>query len=130
MLNQVEVVVRQLKHYGICDITMAVGHLAELLMAYFGDGSKFGVRIDYSRETEPLGTAGPLALIPGLNETFLVMNGDVLTTLDYGALLAHHRGSGHGRAVAQSRGVLRSGLPSARGGHRCRGHGESVAATD
>ncbi len=88
-----EVVLRQLKHYGICDITMAVGHLAELLMAYFGDGSRFGMRIDYSREAQPLGTAGPLALIPNLNETFIVMNGDVLTTLDYGMLIAHHRSS-------------------------------------
>ena len=95
-----EVVVRQLKHHGICDITMAVGHLAELLMAYFGDGSRFGVRIDTSRETQPLGTAGPLALIPGLDETFMVMNGDVLTTLDYGALIAHHRASGSVATIA------------------------------
>lgn len=95
-----EVVIRQLKHYGVCDIVMAVGHLAELLMAYFGDGSRFGVRIDYSRETEPLGTAGPLALIPHLDKTFMVMNGDVLTTLDYAALLAHHRASGAAATIA------------------------------
>jgi NDP-sugar pyrophosphorylase family protein len=95
-----EVVVRQLRHHGICDMTMAVGHLAELLMAYFGDGSRFGVRIGYSRETEPLGTAGPLALIPGLDDTFLVMNGDVLTTLDYRALVAHHRATGSVATIA------------------------------
>lgn len=95
-----EVIIRQLKHYGIGDIVMAVGHLAELLMAYFGDGGRFGVNIGYSRETEPLGTAGPLALIPDLDDTFMVMNGDVLTTLDYAALAAHHRGSGAAATIA------------------------------
>jgi NDP-sugar pyrophosphorylase family protein len=69
-----------------------VGHLADLVIACFGDGSKNGVHITYSeRETTPLGTAGPLSLIPGLTDTFLVMNGDVLTTLDFGELLAFHR---------------------------------------
>lgn len=98
-----EIVVRQLKYYGISDIVMAVGHLAELLMAYFGDGSRFGVQISYSRETYPLGTAGPLALIPGLDETFLVMNGDVLTTLDYRALIAYHRANGSVATIASHR---------------------------
>lgn len=98
-----EIVVRQLKYYGISDIVMAVGHLAELLMAYFGDGSRFGVQISYSRETNPLGTAGPLALIPGLDETFLVMNGDVLTTLDYRALIAYHRANGSVATIASHR---------------------------
>jgi NDP-sugar pyrophosphorylase family protein len=86
-----EVVVRQLKQAGFEEITMAVGYLAELLMAYFGDGDKFDVRIDYSREEKPLGTAGPLGLIEGLNEPFLVMNGDLLTTLDYRAMWEYHR---------------------------------------
>ncbi|HUT15723.1 MAG TPA: sugar phosphate nucleotidyltransferase [Anaerolineae bacterium] len=86
-----EVVVRQLRGAGVNQITMAVGHLAELLMAFFGDGSRFRVQIDYSREDQPLGTAGPLAQIGGLEDTFLVMNGDVLTTLDYTALVTYHR---------------------------------------
>src|SRR5512136_1854120 len=86
-----EVVVRQLRHAGFVDITMAVGHLAELLMAYFGDGSKLGVSIRYSREAQPLGTAGPLALVERPAEPFLVMNGDLLTTLDYRALWDWHR---------------------------------------
>lgn len=85
-----EVVIRQLKNAGFDEITMAVGHLAELLMAYFGDGQKWGVRIDYSREAEPLGTAGPLSLVKGLDEPFLVMNGDLLTTLDFGSLWKYH----------------------------------------
>jgi NDP-sugar pyrophosphorylase family protein len=86
-----EVVIRQLASYGFTRITMAVGHLAELLQAYFGDGSRFGIAIDYSREPEPLGTAGPLKLIPDLDESFLVMNGDLLTDLDYGELVRRHR---------------------------------------
>lgn len=86
-----EIVLRQLKTYGITDITMAVGHLAELVMAYFGDGSKLGLQISYSKEEQPLGTAGPLALIPNLDNDFLVMNGDILTTLDFKAFLAYHQ---------------------------------------
>jgi NDP-sugar pyrophosphorylase family protein len=87
-----EVVIRQLRRAGFDDITMAVGYLAELLMAYFGDGSKLGVRIGYSREEQPLGTAGPvgLALAEGFDQPFLVMNGDLLTTIDYRALWAYH----------------------------------------
>jgi NDP-sugar pyrophosphorylase family protein len=86
-----EIVVRQLAAYGFLRITLAVGHLAELLEAYFGDGRRWGVEIDYSYETHPLGTVGPLALIEDLKDDFLVMNGDVLTTLDYGELFRYHQ---------------------------------------
>jgi len=86
-----EVVLRQLKAHGCTEVTMAVGHLAELLNAFFGDGSKLGMKIGYSIEEKPLGTAGPLSLISGLDSTFIVMNGDVLTDLDYSRLLEHHR---------------------------------------
>ncbi|MEN8182915.1 MAG: sugar phosphate nucleotidyltransferase [Myxococcota bacterium] len=86
-----EVVVRQLRRQGFRRITLAVGHLAELLRAFFGDGSRFGIAIDYAQEDEPLGTAGPLRRIADLDEHFLVMNGDLLTDLDYGAFLARHR---------------------------------------
>lgn len=89
-----EIVIRQLQRHGFDDLTLAVGYLAELLMAYCGDGSKFGVKLDYSREDQPLGTAGPIALVPNLDETFLVMNGDLLTTIDYGAMLKYHRERG------------------------------------
>ena len=85
-----EVVIRQLRHAGFEDITLAVGYLAELLVAYFGDGSKLGVRIHYSREEQPLGTAGPLGLLDRWNEPFLVMNGDLLTTLNYRLMWDHH----------------------------------------
>jgi NDP-sugar pyrophosphorylase family protein len=89
-----EVVIRQLKRAGFDEVTMAVGYLAELLMAYFGDGHKWGVQISYSREEQPLGTAGPLGLIAGLNQPFLVMNGDLLTTLDFRALWDYHLSRG------------------------------------
>lgn len=89
-----EIVIRQLERHGFDDLTLAVGYLAELLMAYCGDGSKFNVKLGYSREEQPLGTAGPIALVPHLNDTFLVMNGDLLTTIDYGAMLKYHRKRG------------------------------------
>ena len=89
-----EIVMRQLVNHGFDDQTLAVGYLAELLMAYCGDGSKFGATLEYSREGQPLGTAGPIALVPNLNETFLVMNGDLLTTIDYSAMLKNHRERG------------------------------------
>ena len=95
-----EVVVRQLKAAGFTELTLAVGHLAELLMAYFGDGERWGVSIHYSREREPLGTVGPLGMIDGLPETFLVMNGDVLTTLDYEAFYRDHLESGAELTIA------------------------------
>lgn len=85
-----EVLIRQMKRYGIEEIVLTVGHLSELMRAYFQDGSRFGVRIEYSYEEEPLGTAGPLAMVHGLDDTFLVTNGDVLTTLDLGALIDYH----------------------------------------
>lgn len=89
-----EIVIRQLKSYGFDEINMAVGHLAELIMAYFNDGNKYGVKINYVRENKPLGTAGPLASMQQeLTETFLMMNGDVLTDLDYARLVEHHKES-------------------------------------
>lgn len=78
-----EVVVRQLVHHGFSHITMAVNHQAEIFQAFFGNGEKWGVNIDYSLEDRPLGTMGPLTLINDLPDDFLVMNGDILTDLDY-----------------------------------------------
>ena len=85
-----EIILCQLKKNGFTEITMAVGYLRHLLQAYFEHGERFGVRIEYSYEEEPLGTAGPLTLISGLDEPFLVMNGDVLTDLDYSGLYTYH----------------------------------------
>ena len=88
-----EIVLKQLKTSGIDDVVIAVGHLASLIKTYFGDGSELGIRIEYAHEPAPLGTAGPLANIDSLSETFLVMNGDILTDLDYAKLIEHHRAS-------------------------------------
>lgn len=95
-----DVVLRQLAAAGFDQITLAVGYLAELIMAYCGDGSRYGVKLAYSREETPLGTAGPIGLVPDLDETFLVMNGDLLTTLDYGSMLTFHASRGHIATVA------------------------------
>lgn len=89
-----EIVIRQLRHYGFGRITLAVGYMAELIKAYFQDGTRFGVKIDYAYEAAPLGTAGPLAQIADLSETFLLMNADVLTNLKYQELLDHHKENG------------------------------------
>ena len=90
-----EIVVQQLKSHGFNGIIMAVGHLAELIMTFFNDGSKYDINIKYTREDKPLGTAGPLALMKEeLNETFLMMNGDVLTTLDFSDLVNYHKRNG------------------------------------
>lgn len=89
-----EIVIRQLKKYGFTKIVLAVGHLSGLIEAYFGDGSKWGVSITYSKEDQPLGTAGPIALLDDLDENFLVMNGDLLTNIDYSDLMLHHIESG------------------------------------
>jgi NDP-sugar pyrophosphorylase family protein len=88
-----ELLIRSLAGAGITDITLAVGHLSSLLRAYFGDGEQLSVSIDYSLEDAPLGTAGPLRLIPNLDESFLVMNGDLLTDLDFRAIMAAHKQS-------------------------------------
>lgn len=98
-----EIVIRQLAYHKIIDITLAVGYLAELLMAYCGDGGRFGVKLNYSREERPLGTAGPISLIPNLNETFLVMNGDLLTSLNYGTMWKYHKERGAVATLASYR---------------------------
>ena len=86
-----EIILKQLKNYRLVDITLAVGHLGNLIQTYFGDGSKWGVKIKYSFEEEPLGTVGPLARLTDLNGTFVVMNGDLLTTLNYPDLIEYHK---------------------------------------
>jgi NDP-mannose synthase len=111
-----EIVLRQLKASGFSRVTLAVAYLAELIETFFGDGARLGLRIDYSREPRPLSTAGPLRLVPDLDETFLVMNGDILTTLDYRAMVEHHRRAGaaatiglHRRSVRIDYGVVETG---------------------
>lgn len=85
-----EIVIMQLARSGFEHVTLAVNHLSHLIMAYFGDGSRFGIQLDYSIEEEELSTIGPLTLIEDLPENFLVMNGDILCNLDYGAFFDRH----------------------------------------
>lgn len=98
----IEILIRQLAHYEFTDVTVSIGHLGELIQAYFATNRRLpeGVRLSYVTEPEPLGTAGSLALVRGLDETFLVANGDVLTTLDYRALTDFHRRAGAALTVA------------------------------
>jgi NDP-sugar pyrophosphorylase family protein len=85
-----EVIVRQLINAGFDHITMAVNHQAEIIKAFFQNGERWGVRIDYSLEEQPLGTMGPLRLISDLPDSFLVMNGDILSDLDYASFHDEH----------------------------------------
>ena len=86
-----EVMLLQMKEAGIDHVVLTVGHLSELLHAFFKDGRQLGIDITYSYEQYPLGTAGPIALVDGLDDTFLVTNGDVLTTLNMRELIQFHR---------------------------------------
>ncbi len=85
-----EIIIRQLAATGFDRITMAVNHQAEVIKAFFQDGSRWNLHIDYVLEHRPLGTMGPLRLIDDLPENFLVMNGDVLTDLDFAAFYDQH----------------------------------------
>lgn len=95
-----EILVQQLRRSGFQRITLAVGHLAALVQAYFGDGSQWDVRFDYVIEDTPLGTAGPLAKARGSDETYLVMNGDVLTALPFADVVRQHKERENAATVA------------------------------
>jgi NDP-sugar pyrophosphorylase family protein len=88
-----EVVIRQLVQHGFDHITLAVNHQAELIEAFFANGSKWGIKIDYSLEDQPLSTMGPLKLIKDLPDNFLVMNGDLLTDLNFSTFFDLHTNS-------------------------------------
>lgn len=85
-----EVIIKQLARHGFSRIVLAVNHQAELLRAFFGTGERLGVSIEYSLETKPLGTMGPLRQIPSLPDNFIVMNGDILCDLDFSAFIERH----------------------------------------
>jgi NDP-sugar pyrophosphorylase family protein len=103
-----EVVVHQLSAAGFGDLVFAVGYLAHLIKAVFGEGERHDAAIRYHYEDDPLGTAGALASITGLRSTFLMMNGDVLTDLDYRELYDAHRASGNQLTIATHRRVVKS----------------------
>jgi NDP-sugar pyrophosphorylase family protein len=110
-----EVVLRQLARAGFRSVSVAIGHLGQLIRAYVGDGRQWGLDVEYWEEANPLGTVGPLVLHRDeLPDDFLVMNGDILTDLPFGDLLDHHQSAGGGgvtvaaytRQVAIDFGVL------------------------
>ena len=111
-----EIVLASLRDAGVRRVTLCVGHLAHLIRAFFDDGSRHGLAIDYAVEDQPLGTIGPLAFVDDLGEDFLVLNGDVLTDLDPMALFREHLAYGadltiatHRREVRVDFGVLEAG---------------------
>jgi len=91
-----DIVVQQLVHYGFWDIVLSVGYLSELIQAYFETAKNrfYDVDFTYIREDKPMGTAGPLGRVPDIDRTFMVMNGDVLTTLNYQDIVDYHRRMG------------------------------------
>lgn len=98
----IELIVRQLVAAGFNELVFSTGHLAELIEAYFTKHPlrKRGVTIRFVREDEPLGTAGSLRLIDDLPPNFLVVNGDVFTTLDFGRMFKGHIASGVPMTIA------------------------------
>ena len=102
-----EIVLQQLRGHGISDITLSVGYLSHLIEAVLGDGSAHGSSVKYVRESHALGTAAPLRLVNDLDSTFITMNGDILTRLDYRALLRHHHGHGNLMTIAASKRLIK-----------------------
>jgi len=98
-----EILLRQLAQQGFHDVTLAVGHLAGLIQAYFKDGSDWDLHIDYAYETTPLGTAGPIAKMPETSHSMLVLNGDLLTTIDFASIVRFH----HANSAAATIGTKR-----------------------
>ena len=96
-----EILIRQLKAAGCSEVVLAVGYLAALIQAYFGDGSRWGIPIRYSQEKVPLGTAGPISIVDDLDGSFLVMNGDILTSLDFQDLYRFHLEHGAAATVCR-----------------------------
>ncbi len=86
----IEIIIQQLVKNGFDHITLTINHMADIIKAFCGDGSKWGVLIDYSLEDKPLSTMGPLTLIPDLPDNFLIMNGDVLTDLSFSSFYDTH----------------------------------------
>ena len=78
-----EIIIRQLANADFDCVTITVNHQADLIKSFFGDGSKWNIKIDYSMEDKPLSTMGPIKLIKDLPENFLVMNGDVLSDINF-----------------------------------------------
>lgn len=96
-----EIVLRQLKEAGFSSVILAVGYMEHLFRSFFQDGEHYGLNIEYSFEKEPLGTAGPIGLmLDRLEENFLVMNGDLLTNINFRDIYHHHIDSKSAATIA------------------------------
>ena len=112
-----EIILMQLKNSGVKDVVLAVGHMSQLFESFFGDGSRLGININYSFEEKPVGTAGAIAYsIDLFDDDFFVMNGDLLTTLDFTAMYEYHKDNNasgtiaiHRREVKLDFGVVETG---------------------
>lgn len=114
-----DIILEQLARCGFRSATLAINHLGRLIRAYVGDGSSWGLEIDYVEETVPLSTCGPLFGLPNLPEHFLVMNGDVLTDMRFDDLLLNHQVSGAPLTIATvtTRTNIEFGVLDVRGQH-------------
>ncbi|MBL0059188.1 MAG: NTP transferase domain-containing protein [Elusimicrobia bacterium] len=128
-----EVLMERLAAHGITDITISVGHLAELIKAYFDQRPfwKEKITLSFVQEEKPLGTAGALSLVPDLNQTFIVMNGDLLTDLDFSALVKFHRESSASLTIAAHRREVKIdlGVLEVDGERRVRGYKEKPVSS-
>src|SRR5687768_14366246 len=97
-----EIVIAQLAAAGFDRVSLTLNHMAAVFTAQLGNGSRWGITLEYLLEEEPLGTAGSLRLVRDLPEHFLVMNGDLLTTLSYANLMRAHKASGAAATISLS----------------------------
>ncbi len=116
----VEVIIRQLAYYGIKHLVISTGHLAGLIEAFCGNGERWGVSIRYVKENQPLGTAGALQLIENLEDHFLIINGDVLTDLNFKDFFKYHKAKKGIATIAVEERVVKTDF----GVIECRGQNE------
>jgi NDP-sugar pyrophosphorylase family protein len=95
-----EILLNRLNRCGVTKVRLAVNHLAHLIMAAVGNGERFGLKVTYQHESTPLSTVGPVKAMRSLPNDFLVVNGDILTDLDFAELFDHHLKSGACLTVA------------------------------
>jgi len=108
-----ELLLRQLHKSGVRDVTLTLGHLSELIRAFVSQRASdalAALNISFVTEDEPTGTAGSLALVSDLTDTFVVMNADLLTNLDLRELVRFHRKSGAELTIASQRKTLKIDL--------------------
>ena len=88
-----QIIIEQLKEFGVDEYIISLGYLGELIKAFLGDGEKYNTKISYVTEETPLGTAGAISLLPELNDDYIFMNGDILSTIDFTEAYNEHKKS-------------------------------------